>query len=196
MFAFGLAGCLLSEEDSVCGDTLPRACAESIPTPQPGAIQQASAFFQGNRLYAKADLDPVYLSKLIGLLRHGEPIVATYRFRFYRLHAWLPPLRLSHVILKRRLRLRLITQSYEMLDLQTGQIQYTHDPEEGVEFMGSPNYVFLGAVGVPLSLDHKYRLSVDLTMEHEGLLHIFRVLDHWATLGQSGGFTFQADFHP
>lgn len=196
VLAFGLASCFPSEKEGVCEDIFPHTCAETIPIPHPGAIQQASAFSRGNRLYAKAELDPAYLNKLIGLLHHGEPIVATYRFRLYRLHAWLPSLRLSHVTLKRRVRLRLITRSYEMLDLQTGQIQYTHDPEEAMEFLGTPNYVFLGAGETPLSPDYRYRLYVDLTMEHEGMLHVFRVLDHWATLGQSGGFTFQADFQP
>lgn len=195
-----LAGCASPEDESSCKKTLSLVCAEVDGVLSPRAIQQASAFVQGNALYAKAELNPSYLQKILGLLRHGEPILATYHFRFYRVHAWLPGLRLAHATLKRRLRLRLITRRFEMLDLPTGRIQYTGNPDEAMGFLGAPHYVFLGTLssqgGGRLSPDHRYRLNVDLTMEYEGMLHLFRVIDQWLMFGQQSNFSFQSDYTP
>lgn len=159
-------------------------------------IQQASAFSQGGSLYARADLDAAYVNHLMGFLRYGEPILVTYRFRLYRLHPWLPGLRLSHAILKRRLRLRMITRRFEMLDVQTGRIQYTANPEDAKSFIGAPHYVFLGRGADRLSADHTYRLHVTLTIEHEGTLPLFRILDRWLRFGPSGAFDFQTIYTP
>lgn len=199
VLALWMGGCTPEEETGVCEGMLPLTCEEGMRSAPPKVIQHASAFVQGNGLYARAELDPIYLEKITPLLRHGEPILATYRFRLYRLHDWLPGLRLSHVILKRRLRLRLITQRFEMLDVQTGQIQYTANPEDAMEFLGAPHYVFLGYLPGKtkrLSPAHTYRLNVELTIKHEGTLHVFRVLDHWPTFGASSGFSFHAPYTP
>ena len=139
-------------------------------------------------------MDPIHLYRIITLLRHGEPILATYRFRFYRLHPWLPGLRLSQAILKRRLRLRLITRRFEMLDVQTGRIQYSGDPEEAMGFIGAPNYVFLGKGVKQLSPDYEYRLDVDLTIEHEGTLQLLHLLDRWLRFGRSNAFSYQSAY--
>ncbi|MBF0161231.1 MAG: DUF4390 domain-containing protein [Magnetococcales bacterium] len=166
---------------------------------QPGVIQQAALLPQGEKLYARAELDQNYLKQLTELLNSGEPLWATYRFGLYRIHHWLPDLRISQIILKRRVRLRLVTRRYEMLDEQTKQIQYTDNPEEAMSFLGAPRYVLMGMLrdhGRHFPLDRRYRLHVDLTLEHEDMSHLFHLLDQWFRFGQSGLFHLQAPYPP
>lgn len=165
---------------------------KSVPSPRK-SMKQASAFLQADKLYASAELDSVYLNKIMTLLYHGEPILATYRFRFYRVHTWLPDVRLSHILLKRQLRRRLITGRFEMMDVKTGQLHYTNNQEEAKGFLGAPRYVLLGKEA-RFSKEQSYRLRVDLTMEHAGMSSLLRVLNQWLTFGRSGIYSFSYDF--
>ncbi|MEO5363579.1 MAG: DUF4390 domain-containing protein [Magnetococcus sp. DMHC-8] len=198
MCALLIAGCTATEEKQVrCEGVHLFTCQERKALTQPGVIQQAALFPQGNRLYAKAELDQHYLKQLTEFLNSGEPLWATYRFRLYRLHAWLPDLRIGQVFLKRRVRLRLITRRFEMLDGQTGQMQYTGNPEEAMGFLGAPRYVPLGTLqDRQLPTDRSYRLNVDLTLEHQDLPHLFHLLDQWFRFGQSSLFRFQTTYTP
>lgn len=203
LLAVWLGGCQPASEEHSCGNLSSPECKQEqvlansrASSVAAGVIQRASAFAQGDNLYARAELDDLYLSTMMALLRHGEPLLVTYRFRFYRLHDWLPGLRLSQVVLKRRLRLRLITRRYEMLDIKTGRIQYTGSVEDAKEFMGAPSYVLLGKGARQLAVSQRHRLDVDLTIEHEGTLQLFRVLDQWLSFGYINKFSFQSDYNP
>ncbi len=193
-------GCTAPEETRArCEESHIFTCQESKSLSQPGVIQQAAVFPQGDKLYARAEMDQRYLKQLTEFLDSGEPLWATYRFRLYRLHPWWPDLRISQVFLKRRVRLRLITRRYEMLDGQTEQIQYTSNPEEAMGFMGAPRYVLLGTLRDKdeyLSADRTYRLNVDLTLEHEDLSQLVHLLDQLFRFGQSGLFRFQVTYTP
>ncbi|MBF0461145.1 MAG: DUF4390 domain-containing protein [Magnetococcales bacterium] len=200
LLALYLGGCSAPEETrETCEVGHLFTCQETKSLTQPGVIQQAAVFPQGDKLYAKVELDQNFLKQLTEFLNDGEPLWATYRFRLYRTHPWWPDLRISKVTLKRRLRLRLITRRFEMLDGQTGQIQYTSSPEEAMSFLGAPRYVLLGILGdegKSLSADRAYRLNVDLTLEHEDLSSLFHLLDQWFRFGQSGTFRFQVAYTP
>lgn len=174
-------------------------CQEVKLSTEPGVIQHASLLMQGDTLYASAEMDQEHLKQLTELLSNGEPLWAVYQFRLYRIHPWWPDLRLSQTLLKRRLRLRMITRRYEMLDGMTGQIQYTNDPEEAMSFLGAPRYVKIGTMqkqGKYFSSDRAYRLTVDLTLEHEDMSYFFHVLDRWFKFGQSTLFHFQIPYTP
>lgn len=198
--ALWLSGLTASEEQKEgCQGILLFTCREVKQPTEPGVIQQASLFMQGNTLYASAEIDPEYLRQLTELLSNGEPLWAVYQFRLYRIHPWWPDLRLSQTLLKRRLRLRMITRRYEMLDGVTGQIQYTNNPEEAMNFLGAPHYVKIGTVqkqGHSFSSDRTYRLNVDLTLEHEDMSYFFHLLDRWFQFGQSSLFHFQIPYTP
>ncbi|MEO5339370.1 MAG: DUF4390 domain-containing protein [Magnetococcus sp. MYC-9] len=200
LMALCLDGCTPPEADhGGCQGAHLFTCRESKPLAQPGVIQQASLLPQRDKLYARAELDPQALKQLMELLDNGEPIWATYRFGLYRNHAWWPDLRISQVVLQRRLRLRLITRRYEMLDGQTGQIQYTSNPDEAMNFVGAPRYVPLGTLrekGAFLPIEHRYRLKVELTLEHEDMSYLFHLLDQWFGFGQSGLFHLQVPYPP
>jgi hypothetical protein len=173
-------------------------CRESKEPSQPGVIQQAALFTQGDKLYVRAELDPTILKRLMEFLNNGEPLWATYRFRLYQQHTWLPDQRIGQIILKRRLRLRLITRRYEMLDGQSGQIQYTSSPEEAMNFLGAPRYIQMATLkNKHRPLSHPpYQLKVDLTLEHEDLSHLFHLLDQWFNLGQAGQFHLHTPYLP
>ena len=200
LVAAWLGGCGAADEaPERCTGIYLLNCQESKSPSQPGVIQQASLLPQGDKLYVGAELDQNYLKQLTKFLNNGEPMRATYRFSLYRTHPWLPNLRVSQVILKRRVRLRLITRRYEMLDGQTGQIQYTGSPEEAMSFLGAPRYILLGMLrekGKYFSANRRYQLNVDLTLEHEDMSHLFHLLDQWFNFGQSGLFHFQTPYPP
>ncbi len=170
-------------------------CALSDDPPPVRVIQSASAILEGQKLYAQLALDSDYLANLMNLLKHGEPIVAHYRFRFYRLNDWLTDSRLLQVTIKRRLQLRLISERFEMLDLTNDQTHFTSDPEEAMSFIGQPRYIPLSDQ-VRLRPERRYRLEVRLNLEHEGMSSTYRLLNRWLSIGQSGDFQFQSPFEP
>ncbi len=161
----------------------------------PKAIQSAAAVLEDEALFAQAALSPDYLNHLLKLLKHGEPIVARYRFRFYRVNDWLGDYRLLQVIIKRRLRLRLISERFEMLDITNDRTHLTSDPEEAMGFIGHPRYIPLSG-RVRLRPDRRYRLDVHLDVEHEGMSDTYRLLNRWLSFGHSGAFSFQSPFEP
>ena len=169
-------------------------------TPTPDAdgrqvIRSASAFVQGGKLYAQAALDPGYLSELVPLLRHGEPIVADYRFRFYRINDWLPDSRLIQVSVKRRLQMHLITEHFEMLDISNGQTHYAGDPDEAMGFIGQPDYVPLSS-RFRMIPGRRYRLETHLELEHGGMFGSNRLLNSWISSGHGGYFLLHSPFGP
>ncbi|MBF0183996.1 MAG: DUF4390 domain-containing protein [Magnetococcales bacterium] len=183
----------------VCQGAHLLTCRENKQPTQPGVIQQANLFRQGEKLYVRAELDPTISKQLMEFLNNGEPLWATYRFRLYQQNQILPDLRISQTISKRRLRLRLITRRFEMLDGQSGQIQYTSNPDEAMSFIGAPRYIQLATLkekNSPLSSRYLYRLQVDLTLEHEDLSHLFHLLDRWFNLEQSGQFHLHTPYLP
>ncbi len=196
----GLSGCSAADkQQDTCENSRLFACQENKSPAQPGVIQQASLFSQGDKLYVMAEMEQNYLKRLAEFLNTGEPVWASYSFRLYRNHPWLPDLRIGQVTVKRRLRLRLVTRRFEMLDGQTGQIQYTSNPEEAMSFLGAPRYVPLGTLThnrKKLSSDHSYRLEVALTLEHEDMSTLLHLLDQWFSFGQSSQFYFQTAYTP
>ncbi|MBF0400346.1 MAG: DUF4390 domain-containing protein [Magnetococcales bacterium] len=198
--ALWLGGGLFSEEQTeACEGSRLFTCREFKDPSKPGVIQHAALFQQGERIYARAEMEPEILKELTELLDNGEPLWVVYRFRLYRIHPWWPDLRISQAILKRRLRLRLITRRYEMLDGETGQIQYSNNPEEAMNFLGAPRYVLMGALqkkGKFFTADRSYRLNIDLTLEHEDMSYFFHLLDRWFQFGQSSMFHFQTGYIP
>ncbi|WP_193771006.1 DUF4390 domain-containing protein [Candidatus Magnetaquicoccus inordinatus] len=195
-----LAGCTDSKEmPFLCQGSHLLTCRENKAPTQPGVIQQAALFKQGDKLYVRAELDSTILKRLMEFLNNGEPLWATYRFRLYQQNSLLPDLRLAQTIVKRRLRFRLITHRFEMLDGQSGQIQYTGNPDEAMNFLGAPRYIAMATLHDKkshLSSRYNYRLKVDLTLEQEDLSHLFHLLDQWFNLGQSGQFYLHTPYLP
>ncbi|MBF0110030.1 MAG: DUF4390 domain-containing protein [Magnetococcales bacterium] len=144
-------------------------------------IAEASVFQQGNALYATIRLQPEYLDQLLREMDHGEPVQATYRIEFYRAQDWFFDRRLSQQVVHRRLRLRLITQRFEMTELPQKRLQYTADEDEAMSFIGFPRYIFIGStVGLPR--DHRYYLNVGFSVEHQGMSWVLGVLNRILTM--------------
>lgn len=168
-------------------------CTGENGADRPRVIQEASAFLADDKLYARTVLDPGFLSDIMALLGHGEPVLATYRFRFYRTQSWLPDLRLAQVIVKRRLRLRLITRRFEMTDVRNNHVQYTRDPQQAIGFIGNPRYIRL-ATHTHLFPQRRYHLDVQVQVEHQGMSRVYRVLNRLLTFGGSADYSLQTAF--
>ncbi|MBF0214429.1 MAG: DUF4390 domain-containing protein [Magnetococcales bacterium] len=159
---------------------------EPQPTP-PNAIQEATPFLQGEKLFAKASLTPAFLTRIVQQLKQGEPLLATYRSRILRRHDWLPDLLLLDKEIQRHIRMRLITERYEMREENTGLVHYTSDENEAQNFFGNPRFILLHGRFRPLP-HTRYQLETRVSLTHEGMSRMFRFLDRWLALNQPMDF--------
>lgn len=148
---------------------------------QINTILSANAYFQNEQLYAQATLSPLFINQLRQMLKHGEPLLALYQFRLIRLHPWLPNTRILEHDIRRHIRMRLITERYELLDPQTGLIHYTTNEHEVMQFFANPKFILLHH-RVKLLPDVRYQLETDLSITHEGISRMFQFLDRWFSL--------------
>ncbi len=169
------------------------ACENQPPQQIVNPIAKASAFIQRGDLYARASLNQEFSRHIISALHHGEPMPATYHFSFYRHQEFLPDLPLTKVTIKRRLRLRLVTERYEMHDLDSDQIHYTPDVDKAISFFSNPRFVLLGKE-VNLKPEYRYWLHVEFEIDHKGMSPMFRTLKHWLTLDKNTDYQLSVDF--
>ncbi|MBF0417437.1 MAG: DUF4390 domain-containing protein [Magnetococcales bacterium] len=160
-------------------------------TPAP-VIQQAEAFLQGEKLLARVTLDPTFLDRLSENLQQGEPLLATYRFRLIRKHPWLPNAHILDRQILRLIRMRLITERYELQENQQRLVHYTTDENEALQFIGNPRFLLLHPRFKPLP-DTEYILETRVTITHEGMSRMFRFLDRWLTWHQPMDFFHQSE---
>ncbi|MBF0436723.1 MAG: DUF4390 domain-containing protein [Magnetococcales bacterium] len=144
-------------------------------------IEEVTVFKLDDTLYASVRLSSDYLDAVFKETESGEPVLAYYRFDFYRHQDHFFDKLLGHAVVQRRLRLRLITQRFEMMKLPKNELQYTADENQAMSFLGAPRYVLLGT-DIPLSADERYYLSVGFTLEHQGMSWVLGVLKRWLTL--------------
>jgi hypothetical protein len=176
-----------------CLILLTTGCSSESQPQVVNPIAKASAFLQGGDLYARAGLNPEFSKHIISALHHGEPMQATYHFSFYRHQEYLPDLPLAKVTIKRRLRLRLVTERYEMHDLNSDQIHYTEDKDKAISFFSNPRFVLLGK-NAHLKKEHSYWLNIDFEIDHKGMSPMFRTLKQWLTFDRGRDYKFSVDF--
>ncbi|MBF0146928.1 MAG: DUF4390 domain-containing protein [Magnetococcales bacterium] len=157
------------------------SCGTTPPDDPANPIVEVSIFQQGEDLFANVRLDSKYLDERLKEMGHGEPVLASYRFEFYRQQDNFFDLRLSHQIIQRRVRLRLITQRFEMMDLPQRRLQYTADEDEAMNFFGAPRYIHIGSE-VQLPKNNRYYLKVGFTVEHQGMSWVLGVLNRLLTM--------------
>lgn len=189
----GLSGFITTILFLLTTSLLVSGCSGSSQNTEPTPIADASAFIQGDDLYARASLNPRFSKHVIMALRHGEPMQATYRFNFFRYQTLLPDLPLAKISIKKRLRLRLVTQKYEMHDLNNNRINYTSDPEEAIRFFSNPRFVLLGKE-VHLKDEFRYWLQVEFEIDHQGMSPMFRTLKRWLTIDHTIDYQFRVDY--
>lgn len=170
------------------------ACAPAEPEKplRENAILSSTAFFQDEQLFAHVVLNPRFMHHLKGLLQQGEPLLATYQFRIHRLNDWLPDTLILRREIYRHLRMRLITQRYELLDELNGLVRYATDEDEAVQFLGNPRFVLLHK-RVRLLPGVRYRVETRVSITHEGMSRMFQFLDHWLGLSQPLDFVHHAE---
>ncbi|MEO5346011.1 MAG: DUF4390 domain-containing protein [Magnetococcus sp. YQC-9] len=161
----------------------------SDPTP---VIQQAHAFTQGEKLFAQLSLDPRLLDRLGDNLKQSEPLQATYHFRLLRKHQWLPNAHILDTEIQRHIRMRLITERYELQEGHKGLFHYTTDENEALQFIGNPRFLLLHP-RFRLLPDTGYILQTRVTITHEGMSRMFRFLDRWLQLNQPMDFFHQSE---
>ncbi|MBF0273239.1 MAG: DUF4390 domain-containing protein [Magnetococcales bacterium] len=165
---------------SGCGrDPLP----ENTPV-----IQEASPVFQSDKLFAQVSLNPTFQDKIELQLKQGDPLLATYRFTVMRLHEWLPNVRILDKEIQRHIRMRLITERYELREENSSLVHYTSDEDEAMSFFANPRFILLHSRFKPLPGVH-YQLQTRVSITQEGMSRMFRLLDRWLTLNQSMDFT-------
>ncbi len=156
-----------------------RPAADSDPA---NPIQEATVSLQGATVYGQARLSEAFLDGALEMLRQGEPLLAVYRFDFFTPRSLLPDKELAEVTLRRRLRLHLITEQFELQDISREQTLYSDDPEEALLFLGAPRVILLnGALGAeqPVPLPERGRrhvLEVRFRLQREGVSSMFRIL--------------------
>lgn len=155
-------------------------------------IQQAEAFFQGEKLLARVTLDPALLERLGENLQQGEPLLATYRFRLIRKHPWLPNAHVLDKQILRHVRMRLITERYQLQENQQRLVHYTTDESEALQFIGNPRFLLLHPRFKPLP-DTDYMLQTRISITHEGMSRLFRFLDRWLTWHQPMDFFHESE---
>ncbi|MBF0195686.1 MAG: DUF4390 domain-containing protein [Magnetococcales bacterium] len=168
-------------------------CSQDPKTNNPNPIASASAFLQGDDLYARASLQPAFSKAILETLLHGEPIRVTYHFSFFRRQQYLPDLPLAKVSFSKSLRLRLVTQRYEMHDLSTNKIHYTPYSEDAIRFFSNPRFVLLGK-NANLKKESSYWLRVAFKIDHQGMSPLFRTLKQWLTIDQAMDYHYDVDF--
>jgi hypothetical protein len=167
-------------------------CSQDPKKKNPNPIATASAFLQGDDLYARASLQPIFSKAVLATLLHGEPIQVTYHFSFFRRQQYLPDLPLAKVSISKSMRLRLVTQRYEMHDLSTNKINYTPDSEEAIRFFSNPRFVLLGK-NANLKKESSYWLRVAFKIDHQGMSPLFRTLKQWLTIDQAMDYYYDVD---
>ncbi|MBF0444060.1 MAG: DUF4390 domain-containing protein [Magnetococcales bacterium] len=175
------------------GLLLTSGCSQEPKKKAPNPIATASAFLQGDDLYARASLQPFFSKAVLATLLHGEPIQVTYHFSFFRRQQYLPDLPLAKVSISKSLRLRLVTQRYEMHDLSTNKIHYTPDTEEAIRFFSNPRFVLLGK-NANLKKESGYWLRVAFKIDHQGMSPLFRTLKQWLTIDQAMDYQYDVEF--
>ncbi|MBF0379944.1 MAG: DUF4390 domain-containing protein [Magnetococcales bacterium] len=168
-------------------------CSQEPKKKSTNPIATASAFLQGGDLYARANLHPKFSQAVLTALLHGEPIQVTYHFSFFRRQQYLPDLPLAKVALSKSLRLRLVTQRYEMHDLSTNKIHYTPYPDDAIRFFSNPRFVLLGR-NANLKKESSYWLRVNVEIDHRGMSPLFRTLKQWLTIDQAMDYHYDVDF--
>lgn len=144
-------------------------------------IEEVTVFKQEDKLYASVRLRSDYLDAVFKETESGEPVLAYYRFDFYRHQDHFFDKLLGHEVVQRRLRLRLVTQRYEMIKIPTNELQYTAEENEAISFLGAPRYILLGT-GITITPNERYYLTVGFTLEHQGMSWVLGVLKCWLTL--------------
>lgn len=132
------------------------------------------------------------MSRIKRLLKHGEPLMASYHFRLTRLHPWLPNTRILQHQVNRHMRMRLITQRYELRDADKKQIHYATNESEAMQFFGNPRFILLHN-RVKLLEGVRYQLETRVTITHEGMSSMFQFLDRWLALNQSMNFVYLSE---
>ncbi|MBF0426078.1 MAG: DUF4390 domain-containing protein [Magnetococcales bacterium] len=172
-------------------------------TPPPSPLREVVASLQGNALYAQAALSPEFQREALALLKQGEPILVTYRFRLREGRSLVPDREVSWLKLQRRLRLRLITQRFEMQDISSGQIAYTDDDDEALQFLGHPRNLLLeghgdkrGAAASNFLLPgRRYFLEVRFELEREGISRPLRLLNRLFTFWRPVDYRLETELH-
>ncbi|MBF0153825.1 MAG: DUF4390 domain-containing protein [Magnetococcales bacterium] len=168
----------------------------------PNPLREVAASLQGSSLYAQALLSPEFQRETLELLKQGEPIQATYRFRLREGRTLLPDREVSRLTLQRRLRLHLITQRFEMQDITRGQTSYTDDDDEALQFLGHPRDVLLeergsknrAATNFPVS-GRRYFLEARFELEREGISRPLRFLNRLFTFWRPVDYRLETEFH-
>ncbi|MBF0296309.1 MAG: DUF4390 domain-containing protein [Magnetococcales bacterium] len=175
---------------------LPGCGTRETHTPSlPNAIHSARVFLQDRQLRAEVVLNPELVKKIKELLRQGEPLQATYQFRLHRIHPWLPDPRLLQKEIHRHVRMRLITERYELMDEGRGLVQTVPDEEKAMQFFANPRSIPLHDRFVPLP-GFRYRLTTRITITHEGMSRMFQFLDQWFLLSQQLDFIHISELNP
>lgn len=163
--------------------TTPGCSQDTSTTEAGGLFREASLVRQGESLYANAALKPRILSEWLTILQQGEPIQVSYWFDLHAQDSWFPNLGASGTTLKRRVRLNLITQRYELQDVLTKGTTFTSEEDEVLRFLGGPRLIPL----VPLADINSrttYQLRIRFRMEQEGLTGSLRLLQSVFSLRQ------------
>lgn len=162
--------------------------------PPPSLFRDAAISVQGETVYGRAELTREFLARSRALLEQGEPVQVIYGFVFYRQLAWLPDLKLSESTEKRRVKKHLIIQRYEMQVVGSGQVSFTSDEEDALEFLGRPRFIPI-LEKKDLNNDANYRLRVTLTMEQDGVSRMYRLLYRLLNLWKPVTSTIETEYH-
>ncbi|MBF0588733.1 MAG: DUF4390 domain-containing protein [Magnetococcales bacterium] len=150
---------------------------DQLPT---DVFQTAGLSEQEGKLYAQVRLTDARLKDIFSVAQRGEPILVTYRFRLRQVRHWLPDPSAAELLVSRRLRLRLITERYEMRDLQTDDVRTTTDPDEARQFLGDLGFMPLMDAAA-LIAGEAYRLEIHFHSERDGVSRMYRILNRWLT---------------
>ncbi|MBF0428909.1 MAG: DUF4390 domain-containing protein [Magnetococcales bacterium] len=168
-------------------------CGYAPPTPpEPNAILSANAFFQKQQLFAQVTLNPLFIAKIKQQIQQGEPLQATYTLNLIRKHPWLPDIRILQRTIQRHMRLRLITQHYELLEGNNGLLHYATHENEALQFFGNPRFILLHP-RVQLLPGVRYQLETHVSITHEGMSRLFQLLGRWITTDQPLDFVYRSE---
>ncbi|MBF0177487.1 MAG: DUF4390 domain-containing protein [Magnetococcales bacterium] len=177
------------------------AACQGEDAPPPNPLREVVASLQGNNLYAQAVLTARFQREVLDLLKQGEPILATYRFRLREERAFFPDREVSRLKLRRRLRLHLITQRFEMQDITRGEVSYTDDDDEAMQFLGHPRNILLeehgdkdGTTGRFLDAGRRYFLEARFELEREGISQPLRFLNRLFTFWRPVDYRLETEY--
>ncbi|MBF0191668.1 MAG: DUF4390 domain-containing protein [Magnetococcales bacterium] len=164
---------------------------DPLPTPPP-VIQEASLLLQGDKLFAQVSLTSAFQTRIGQQLKQGDPLLATYRFSVMRQPKWLPDTRILDKEIQRHIRMRLITERYEMREENSRLVHYASSEHEAMNFFANPRFIPLHGRFKPLP-GMRYQLRTHVSITPEGMSRMFQLLDRWLTLNQSMDFFHQSE---